>query len=1030
MLAALTTLALFLAWCAIGLAVLVVLRADTRVLRVALTAPILGTALTLIPLFVLSNAGVPLDPAAWPVLAALLIGSLGVLALRRPPLPLAVVPVALLCLVELALLGRPMFEFGFDWLANANGDAGLYILSATELMHHGLQSAMDVHALANNRDYATASQTPSLRGLRPGTQIGLAGVATVIRRPPVEVYMPMTIAIAMCGVCATGALALQASRRWWSASIAAALLVASPLAAYGVVQQLLPQVWGLGLAVGLFAWLMRSELYRKPGPDRLDLFIISALAAALLIVAYEVATSFALGYALYIALLVVRRRVSPRALGVLWGVPLVAIVLVFNTFLPLAVAYIRRVVLPVATTGYKAEASLFGYAIVPTAIPGIAGVRELFAGPQTADMEFYIALSALLLAGVLAACVISAFTGAAAGIILLGDLALGIQLARTGNSFGLFKLYMYLQPFLAATVAVTISEIRSRRTAVAVAAVVLVVVGLQLQTLNAYVNQSRNPIDLRDASSQDLLPKFRRVLASAKTPVVSITDNDDLEELEGASVGDKSLYFLSRNIFGFAWTTRTFSVPSESDDTRLTFDENVSASRVLSARSCLVLIPTGSEVPFNRRSLPEGSPTLAPARCADIKNILAFVVSSRGQPATLPLNAHEVSYWQLVADPSFPGRTFSGFGRYALFEVLGATPTVRVVLDFTVSPLQTSTGILSLPPAAVVGVGRRLFPVVGSGSARVVSPPLRPRIIDGRPYIVIDMGTKGQVPVVRRPGLTDVWGKSVTLDQQMLTSYVRDVSLVTSAEYSRFRPPRAISNFPTDLENPDLEYSGIYEDGWVGQTAYADLSGGPSGDLVVDALVVPRTGGQRLSVVVNGRQVVSRDVKPGLLHVDIPLPADSGRRQVLLRWRGVARLSARDRRMVAAHLTFLGLVEPPLAVHLSSAGLINPGVIESGIFDDGWVQKSARVELAGGGPSRLVFRALVDTTGQRLALLVDGRAVLSRAVRPGEVRIEAPLSASRAPRTVELRWGKTTRISPIDPRLAAARLQSIAIVSR
>ena len=151
MLAVLATLGLFVVWSAVGLAALVALRADLTELRVALTAPILGTALTVIPLFVVSNAGVSMHAGAPPVLIVLLVAGIIVLAIRRPHLSLTVVPVVVLCLLELVLVGRPMFRFGFDWLANANGDMAYYVLSATHLMSHGLQSAIDFNALADNR---------------------------------------------------------------------------------------------------------------------------------------------------------------------------------------------------------------------------------------------------------------------------------------------------------------------------------------------------------------------------------------------------------------------------------------------------------------------------------------------------------------------------------------------------------------------------------------------------------------------------------------------------------------------------------------------------------------------------------------------------------------------------------------------------------------------------------------------------------------------------------------------------------------
>ena len=71
--------------------------------------------------------------------------------------------------------------------------------------------------------------------------------------------MPLILALNLVAVCGTAALAMQASRRWWAAFVAGGLLLVSPLATYGVVQQLLPQVWGLGLAAALLALLMRES---------------------------------------------------------------------------------------------------------------------------------------------------------------------------------------------------------------------------------------------------------------------------------------------------------------------------------------------------------------------------------------------------------------------------------------------------------------------------------------------------------------------------------------------------------------------------------------------------------------------------------------------------------------------------------------------------------------------------------------------------------------------------------------------------
>ena len=408
MLAVLATLGLFVVWSAVGLAALVALRADLTELRVALTAPMLGTALTVIPLFVVSNAGVSMHAGAPPVLIVLLVAGVIVLAIRRPRLSLTVVPVVVLCLLELVLVGRPMFRFGFDWLANANGDMAYYVLSATHLMSHGLQSAIDFNALADNRGFSNAAQVLNLRGLRPGSQVTLAGLASSTGRPPVALYMPMSIAIAMSTICATGALAMQAARQWWCATLAAGLLVVSPLTGYGILQQLLPQGWGLGLAAALFAWLMRPELHENRRPRLSDVIVISILTAALFIVGYEVASSLVLAYVAYVAILLVRRRVSLQGVVLLWGAPILVTVVIVNTFLSRAIHYLTHYVLNFGTSEGFHGLTQFGYAIVPDAIAGAAGFRSLFAPPPTAHMSLYILLAVGFFVGVLVAAVVSA----------------------------------------------------------------------------------------------------------------------------------------------------------------------------------------------------------------------------------------------------------------------------------------------------------------------------------------------------------------------------------------------------------------------------------------------------------------------------------------------------------------------------------------------------------------------------------------------------------------------------------------------
>jgi hypothetical protein len=905
MAAVLTILVVFVGWSAVGLAVLAAAGADTRVLRLALVAPVLGSAVTALPLFALSNLGVPMASVARPTVIVLAVCSLVILAFRRPSLPVAVVPVLLACLASVVLVGRPMFTFGFHWLANANGDMAYYVLSATSLLHHGLLSPVDWVGVAHDRDFATTAQALHGAGVRAGTDVTLSGLAATTGLSPTDLYMPMGLAINLSLICASGALAMQFARKWWAASVAAVLVAVSPMTAYGLLQQLLPQVWGLGLAAGLLALLMRPEVHQNPGPRVFEVVPIAILAAGLFIVYPELAASLVLAYLLYVGLLFARRQASVRALVRLWIPPIVLTLILVNQFVSRELRYVSSGV----HSGVRGSPGiqLFGYSLVPSALPGILGLQSLFASPVAPHMGAAIVVAFVLLLVIFGAALVTALRGSAASVVVLGDFALGALLAFKGSDFGLFKLYMYCQPFLAAAVAGWITLVSKRVVVIGLGVVLAGIVAVQIHTQSLYAAGSRNPIDLPHASGPTLVPAFRALLRSTAGPIVPVTDNDTLITLEGAIAGERPLYFDSRDVFGGSWKTRQFELPHANRDPKVAFKVNQATARLLAKRRCTLSMPTGSQWVLNRRVLPEGSPDLVALRCGAAKDLLVFVVSSVGQSFTLPKDLSRVSFWQLEKDPSFPGRTFSGFGRYALLKVLNPSKSIRLELELTTSSIRRKNGSYALPPASVVGAQRVHFPVVGEGAARVVSPPLRPQWIDGQAYVLLDSGLVPQLPPVKRPGLTSLWGTSVPLDPRHLSVSVRNVSVLTAQQYAGQRPPSALQRFPSDLARKDLEYAGIFEDGWVGSRSYAVLAGGPATRLTVRADVVPGLDSQHLVVRVDGRRLYAGAVKPGQVNVKVHIPASRARRRVDLEWARVVRLPAPDGRRVAAHLDFLGM---------------------------------------------------------------------------------------------------------------------------
>jgi hypothetical protein len=918
MTAVLLTLALFAAWCLIGVAVLAAVRADLTSLRIVLTAPVLGTAATVLPLFVLSHAGVAMRDGAPPVAIALLVASVGVLGLKRPRLPAGVVPVLAICLGSLLLIGWPMFRFGFHWIANANDDMANYVVSATDLLHRGLLAPVNLVGLRHDVDYPSVTVALHTFGARPGADITLASLAGVTGRPAQELFMPFILALNMCTICGTAALAMQASRRWWAAMVAAALVAVSPLATFGVLQQLLPQVWGLGLATALFALLIHRDLHRRSQPGLRDVVPVSMLVAALIVVYIELAATVLLAYALYVGLLATRRELDLRVAARLWVPVAVFTALVLNRYGITELRYVRSQ----TGTGIHSAAhgvfagSPFGFTLVPSALSGIVGFQKLPVPGHAPLIQWSIAVSAVLLMGAFAASVLTALRGVAASVALVAYAALAAYLALKTSDFGLYKLYMYVQPFLAAAVAVWIAKATRKRTLAIVFVPLALLVASQMATQRAYVQDSLDPLALRHASNEDLLPAFHRLVAKDNRPVISVTENPALGKLEAASAGQRPLMFLSQNLFAVymsprtahlnGWRQRSFKLVGSGTSHVDRFSENTHASAALSTGRCTIVLPTGTQTVVNRRSLPEGGPALVARPCAEPKNTLIFTASRLGWGFYAFYDRRKVGVYPVEPDSFYAGQTMSGFGRYALFRILKPSARVRFEIDLSTTFIHDGSNVL--PPVDIIGRRRVPLPLVGRGSARVFSSPFHAQTMDGQSYVLLDMGGDSKRIPDRRPGLEGLYGRSVPVDPRYLTSFVRDISLVTDAQYRRLHPLSVLRSFPRALANPNLEYSGIYEDGWAAEDSYAVLAGGGAADLLVRAEVPPAPGGQRLRLLVNGQQVAARAIAPGHLELRVSLPASRSPRRVELRWAAAPRLPAPDGRPAAALIKFLGIV--------------------------------------------------------------------------------------------------------------------------
>jgi hypothetical protein len=222
--------------------------------------------------------------------------------------------------------------------------------------------------------------------------------------------------------------------------------------------------------------------------------------------------------------------------------------------------------------------------------------------------------------------------------------------------------------------------------------------------------------------------------------------------------------------------------------------------------------------------------------------------------------------------------------------------------------LQKGSGS-ALPPACAVGGQRVALPLVGRGSARVYSPPLAPQVVLDEPFVGLDLGAEGQPFTSQRLGMMRLYGADVDLDWRRLVAFGRTISLVDADEYDQVRPPSKV-DLPADLTCPNLEYSGIYEDGWMGEAFYAWLSATATTRALRLRGLIPQTDQPAyeagLTVCLDGQQVLRQRLRLGGFDLRIPVATAAGKHRIDLRWDRTQVFAAPDLRPVAARLEALG----------------------------------------------------------------------------------------------------------------------------
>jgi hypothetical protein len=291
-----------------------------------------------------------------------------------------------------------------------------------------------------------------------------------------------------------------------------------------------------------------------------------------------------------------------------------------------------------------------------------------------------------------------------------------------------------------------------------------------------------------------------------------------------------------------------------------------------------------------------------------ISNTLVQIDSSIAR-IILPGELENVALWQLEPDAAHPGHGMQGIGRHILFEVINPAPGSRLLLDFARGPIaQMEPG---LPPASVTGERRVAFGFVGDGGGRLLSEPVVPKDIEGRQYLALDLGADPVHIAPHRTGILALYNSRLGLDPRRLVGFVRNISLLAPAEVEAMPLPTSIDSVPAGLFQPGLLFSGIFDDGWIGERAKVRLaSAAAAGRLRIEGQMPGAAGwpaGMKVQVLIDDRVADTVSINQGDFSIDVPIEG-KGAHWIEMQVDAVARLPGGDDRSVSVLLKRIAIL--------------------------------------------------------------------------------------------------------------------------
>ena len=934
----LLTLGIFLYFGTVGFTLLSLFPPRLRIVQGILAAPSVGVAVLILVTFYVNRAGVPVKDFGLSLATGLLVACVFTIGLLRPVFPIKkVLPYVMIAVLGMALAARPMFEFGFDWISFANDDMANYSLGAQRFYEGGYFSSPDMESFFQGRNYSDAFWFMHVFAhARSGSELLLALVWASVGKNPHQMFMPVVIALNGALLFAGAALLAGRPQRAYAAPVVAVLLAVSPMTTLGALFQLIAQVGGLALLCTSMVLIcrpsVRGRVVRKTSSYVSAIIVISALC----IYYPEVLPFFAAGCGVYFFLSLINAdRVFSSKL-------LVQVLVVAGGSAVLLRGYLYDVatfMLTQARSGVAAAKTaevLFPYFLLPSGLSAALGLAPIDGGLSEPLRSLLIGAAVLILGLFLVAIFIQLRRGASqVACMTVVMFAVAQLLFFRNNDFGLFKLVMFAQPFALGVFAVAALQrnkgggLYSWRIGL-LTVVAFVNIGVQAAYVYKSSGESAESLgDLPHASKRGIIRQFAEMKTctpGAPFSATSLTTSSVvLGKLQALYTRGCPTQFPSRQFFDtiiFGCTYPVYVPPTLISDGILeqclaakskylkteyfqTSDGQNSVRQIrreFRGGASVELAPGSTDI-YNRYAS-KGPEDVMFVRTDLAKPELNFVHSELGQHYYLG-RAGNISNYALEYDPMFPGREFSALGRHLLFEVQSAEKPFRVEMELTATLAKQFDSVL--PDAKVQGDS---LGFVGRGGGRIFSAPVAPDVRDGIGYIAVDIGRPALPMNENKSGLMQIYGRDIRIDRRLLTTFGRDISVVSDQTYQGRLPPSYLTKFPADLANKNLEYSGIYEDGWISEKSFFKLSLPTLGAKLHVTGSLPRVGSAEFStdmvLSVDGRVVERRHIVPGAFDVVADSFDQPGIHRISIEFASTQRLPGEDGRVVGAKIDSIG----------------------------------------------------------------------------------------------------------------------------